>query len=78
VAIVIAFDLPEVAGVRLTVYDTQGRILSGLTDAVYQPGRHALTWLGRDEAGNPVGPRVYFIRMQAGGFETMKKVMLLR
>jgi len=75
---VIAFDLPEETNARIRIYDTHGRIIIRLTDKNYEAGRHAVTWRGEDEAGNQVGPGVYFIRMQAGEFEDMKKVLLLR
>jgi flagellar hook assembly protein FlgD len=74
----IAFDLPEATGARIKVYDTHGRIIKTLTNKNYKGGRHVVTWLGDDEAGNRVGSGVYFIRMEAREFEDMKKVMLLR
>ena len=75
---VIAFDLPEETNARVTIYDTHGRIIMKLTDTNYDAGRHTVTWRGRDQRGNPVGPGVYFVRMEAGAFRDMKKVMLLR
>jgi hypothetical protein len=75
---VIAFDLPAETNARIRIYDTHGRIITRLTDKRYEAGRHAVTWRGEDEAGNQVGPGVYFIRMQAGEFKAMKKVLLLR
>jgi hypothetical protein len=75
---VIAFDLPEETGARITVYDTHGRIIKRLTNKNYEAGRHSVAWLGDDERGSRVGSGVYFVRMQAGDFDDMKKVMLLR
>jgi hypothetical protein len=75
---VIAFDVPESAAARVTIYDTHGRIIKRLTNNKYGAGRHAVTWQGDDEAGNRVGSGIYFIRMEAGTFQDMKKVMLLR
>lgn len=75
---VIAFDLPEETNARIRIYDTHGRLIKRLVDTNYEAGRHAATWRGEDEAGTLVGPGVYFIRMEAGEFEDMKKVMLLR
>jgi hypothetical protein len=74
----IAFDLPEATGARIKVYDTHGRIIKTLTNKNYEGGRHVVTWRGNDESGKMVSPGVYFIRMEAGEFEDMKKVMLLR
>jgi hypothetical protein len=75
---VIGFDLPEETGARIRIYDTHGRIIIRLTDTNYEAGRHAVTWRGEDQAGNQVSPGVYFVRMEAGEFEAMRKVLLLR
>lgn len=75
---VIAFDLPEDTNARITIYDTHGRLIKRLTDSSYEAGRHAVTWAGEDDRGNKAAPGVYFVRMETGAFEDMKKVMLLR
>ncbi len=75
---VITFDLPEARRVTLRVFDAQGRLVSELVSRAYEPGRHSAEWDGRDQGGSPAGTGVYFIRMEAGDFRDMKKVMLLR
>jgi hypothetical protein len=75
---VIGFDVPEKRHVSLTVFDARGRTVKVLTDEAYGPGRHSTVWDGTDESGNVVAAGVYFVRMGAGDFRAMKKVMLLR
>ncbi len=75
---VIRFDLPEAAAVSLTVFDVNGRAVARLTDEEWRAGRHSVMWNGEDQAGNRVGPGVYFVRMDAGGFSAIRKMMLLR
>jgi hypothetical protein len=75
---VICFDLPENTNARIRIYDTHGRLIRRLTDSSYEAGRHTVTWRGEDDRGDPAAPGVYFVRMEAGAFEDMKKVMLLR
>jgi hypothetical protein len=75
---VIGFDLPEETNARVTIYDTHGRIIIKLTNNKYEAGRYAVTWQGEDAAGNRVASGVYFVRMEAGKFQAMKKAMLLR
>jgi hypothetical protein len=73
----IRFDLPEPGLVRLTVYDVSGRLISTLTDQRWAAGRHSVVWSGDDDQGSPVGPGIYFIRMEAGDFSDTKKMMVL-
>jgi hypothetical protein len=75
---VIAFDLPESGLVWLAVYDTRGRLVRRLVDATPAAGRHSVAWRGDDDAGKDVGPGIYFVRMNAGGFTAVRKVGVLR
>ena len=77
-ATLITFDLPESRHVSLTVFDARGRAVRVLTDGEYEAGRHSAVWDGLGESGSTAATGVYFIRMEAGGFTAMKKVMLLR
>ena len=75
---VIAFDLPEDAHVKIVVFDVEGREVAMLADELHRAGRRRVTWDGTDRHGDPLGPGVYFVRMEAGGFSDIKKMMLLR
>lgn len=62
---VIPIDVPPDAGVvALQVYDILGRPVRQLVHRLLQPGRHALPWDGRDEAGNAVAAGVYLYRLE--------------
>jgi hypothetical protein len=74
----IGFDVPEVRHVSLAVFDARGRVVTILAERQYEPGRHAAIWDGTDSHGNLVAAGIYFVRMRAGDFEAMNKVMLLR
>ena len=70
--------LPERARVSLRLYDVQGRLVRELVDQVYDPGEHAAVWDGRDRRGAPVAAGVYFARLQAGRWDSVRKFVRLR
>jgi hypothetical protein len=61
----------------VAVYDLQGRRVANLANES-TPGRHTLTWDGRDEAGRETAAGVYFVRLEAPGMSETKKITLLR
>jgi hypothetical protein len=81
----ISYDLPEVADVRLTIYDLAGRNIRTLTHGVHQPGHYEIVWDGRDEGGRDVASGMYLYRLEAirletleSGFVETRKMLLLR
>jgi hypothetical protein len=59
------------------IFDLQGRRIAELANEA-TPGRHTLTWDGRDTAGREVAAGVYFVRLDAAGVQETKKITLLR
>jgi hypothetical protein len=41
------------------------------------PGRHRVLWSGRDSRGAVVPAGVYFARLQAGGREISRRIVIL-
>ncbi|HMB67860.1 MAG TPA: FlgD immunoglobulin-like domain containing protein, partial [bacterium] len=72
------YDLPVRGPVRLAVYDVAGRLVSRLHDGMADAGRHAVTWSGEDERGQPVAAGVYFARVTAGSESRVLKIVRLR
>lgn len=58
--------LVERATVDVGVFDVRGRRVRDLAIGTLDPGVHALTWDGRDDAGNWVASGPYFVTMTAG------------
>ena len=70
----IAFGLPEHQKVSLKVFDVLGReVCSVANDVEYKPGNHKMQWDASRYASG-----VYFLRMQAGSFTGLSKMMLIR
>jgi len=69
----ISYALPSASPVRLTVYDLQGRTVAKLVDGMRDAGVHEVTW---DAMGFASG--IYFCRIEAGEFEAVRKLMLVK
>jgi len=72
----VEFDLLAAGRVSLKVYDVQGRVVRTLLEQDAAPGTFGAQWDGLSDDGARVGPGLYFVRLQAGGRTTEKKVML--
>lgn len=70
--------MPDRTRVVLDIFDTTGRRIARLVDAVEVPGWHETRWEGRNEAGNMVASGVYFYRLTAGKKNITKKMVFLR
>ncbi|MFH1501695.1 MAG: T9SS type A sorting domain-containing protein [Candidatus Eisenbacteria bacterium] len=77
-ASVVAFELAEPAHVEVSVYDIAGRRVATLADQRFAPGRHELTWAGRNSRGAGLANGVYMVRMRAGEGVATRKALLLR
>jgi hypothetical protein len=74
----IAFTLPQDASMNLKVFDASGRVIRTLASSVMPAGSHTVTWDGRDESGVQAPAGIYFYRMQAGQFDAIRKLILVR
>lgn len=77
----IAFSIPGSAGslqhVSLAVYDSRGRRVVTLIDSPIAPGRHEITWRGRDEKGSAVPSGIYLSTLRVGGESVTRKMTIL-
>lgn len=73
----IRFELPRETRARVKVYDVAGRLVRTLVDADLPAGRHESAWDGRDTAGRRTASGVYLLRMQAGTFGAVRKLVRL-
>jgi hypothetical protein len=74
----IAFALPTSEHVRLSIYDTTGRLVRTLADRSFGAGPHELPWDGTNDAGEPVGSGIYFYRLEAGARSHDDKMVLMK
>ncbi len=76
----LVFQLPRAQTGTLAVLDAQGRVVRTLVrEAPFAAGRSVVSWDGRDDAGDPAAPGLYFARLRlADGSELSRKLELLR
>ena len=74
----ISFNLPRAMQVDLQVFNIYGQQVASALHAKLQMGVHTVTWDGTDQVGTAVASGVYFYRLNADGFSSTKKMLLLR
>ena len=74
----IRFALPDMARIRLVVYNVLGQQVSILADGDYAAGNHEVSWNGTDQEGNPVASGVYLYRLSTEAESLTRKMMLLK
>jgi len=69
----IRYDIPKVSQVTLTIYNMNGQVVEKLVNQKQEPGFYSVNW----DAQN-VSTGVYFYRIQAGDFQQVKKMLLIK
>ncbi|MCA9759066.1 MAG: family 16 glycosylhydrolase [Candidatus Eisenbacteria bacterium] len=59
----ISFQIGKEGWADLSVFDVGGREIRVLVHGEFEPGRHVVSWDGRDESGNAVAEGVYYYRL---------------
>ena len=70
-------QVDEARRLRLTVFGVLGQPVRTLVDAQWAPGRYAVPWDGRDDAGRPVAAGVYLLCLSGRGGVRHGKVTLI-
>ena len=74
----ISFSLPKSEVVKLEVYDVLGKLVKIIADNAMSAGNYAMTWDGQDANGSKVASGMYIYRLQAGSFNSVKKMLMLK
>lgn len=74
----LAYTLAEPCRVRLVVFDARGQLVRTLVDAERPAGLHAETWNGTDDGGRRVASGLYFYRLRAGDYESVRKMTIVK
>ncbi len=74
----IRFQLPQAGPVVLKIYNILGKEIRTLVNRNYAAGNHSVRWDGKDSNGSDVSSSIYFYQLQAGQFNQVKKMSLLR
>lgn len=74
----ITYTVPRAARTRLAIYDTSGRRIRTLENAVRAAGHYDLFWDGTDDGGTAVAAGVYFCRLMADGQSATERLQRIR
>ena len=70
--------LGERGMVDARVYDLLGHEVKALHRGELAPGRHTLSWDGRDRAGRLLASGLYVVRARHGGHAASRNVLLVK
>jgi len=74
----ICFDILKADHVNVSIYKVRGQLVRrAIADDYYEPGRHQVSWDGRDSHGTPCANGLYLIRLTVGQSYKSAKILLL-
>jgi len=75
----ISFSVARSGPVSLKVYDIAGRVVRTFhSGEVLAPGAHEAVWAGRNDQGGGVAAGVYLYRLETPGFQSVKRMTLIK
>jgi len=74
----IDFSLASSAAVSIAIYDVKGARVKTLVDETMPAGEHSARWNGVDEQGRSAASGIYFVRMVAGSYSQVRKIVMLK
>ncbi|MFA6110806.1 MAG: FlgD immunoglobulin-like domain containing protein [Candidatus Latescibacterota bacterium] len=74
----VAYELAEPAVVELEIYHLSGQRLCSLVSGSQSPGRYTAAWDGTDAVGKRVATGLYLVRLEAGAYGQVQKLLLVR
>lgn len=74
----IVFDLLASGEVGLEVRDLYGRLVKTIFTGHRGPGKHNMSWNGRDDSGQLLSPGMYCLYLKNNGFSMNKNIIVLR
>jgi len=74
----ISFDVAREGYVSIDIYNIRGQRVKRVMSGVRGAGSHKVVWNGDDASGRSVGSGVYFYRMSAEGYSSVKKMLLMK
>jgi hypothetical protein len=75
---IIPFELAARGDVEMKIFDAAGRLVRTLVESVFEQGRHAVVWDGKDNRGAAVASGIYFCRFRTGVYTATTRLALVR
>ncbi|GAI33721.1 unnamed protein product, partial [marine sediment metagenome] len=74
----IHYQLPQPNTVTIAIYNVSGQLMQTLVNEHRDAGYYTIHWDGRSQDSQRVSNGVYFCRMVAGEYVSVKKILLMR
>ncbi|MBN2830287.1 MAG: T9SS type A sorting domain-containing protein, partial [Candidatus Cloacimonetes bacterium] len=75
----VKFSLKEESKVTVRVFNVRGELVSELANGVFPSStNHTVVWNGTDVNGKNCGSGIYFFKMEAKGYTSVKKAVLVK
>jgi len=74
----IEYALPEEGFVKISVYNIMGQKVTELVNNVMPGGYHQVVWNGTNDLGESVSTGIYMYAIEAEGFTSVKKMILMK
>jgi hypothetical protein len=74
----IRYQLPIASDVKMTIYDILGREVTVLHIEHKNAGTHSVQWSGINRYGLSIASGTYFVVLNAGNFQQVQKILLIK
>jgi len=74
----ITYDVAKDGTVRLHIYAITGQRIRTLVDGERSAGSYSVAWDSTDDVGQAVASGVYLVRMIAGDYRAVRKMLLMK
>jgi len=74
---VLDFAVPRNVDASAQIFDVRGRLVTTMHQGALEPGIHRFAWDGSQNSGERSAAGVYFLKVSAAEFSTVKKLVLL-
>jgi len=74
----IEYQIARTSEVKIGVYNLMGQLVKTLVNEKLAPGKYAAIWAGDNAQGKPAPTGIYFMKMEAGDFSKVHKMILAK
>jgi hypothetical protein len=74
----IHYSIGRPGSVKLRIFDVSGRVVRTLVDEIREIGEHSIVWDGRGDSGERAGSGVFFYQLDASGYRSARKIVVLQ
>tara|TARA_A100001011_G_scaffold400679_1_gene517519 strand:- start:3786 stop:4430 length:645 start_codon:yes stop_codon:yes gene_type:complete len=75
---IISYNLPKDSHVNISIFDVLGRKVKTLTNHYMKAGKNKVQWNGENDHGKLLAAGVYIYKIQSGGYNQSKKMILVK